>query len=194
MEVGVADESRPLPPDPRVVEFFEGVSLPALAVAAGIALLRFIGRFLEEGDPWRQLSAQALLYVGAFVAIAVSIWVRHRGGWCSARSRRRTSLYDSASSYGVCAPCFATARVYLHPCKGGHAGGAPGPACGDRADRNARAAQGAKQPRFAINSCSPSAVIRRRVGAAAGVLRRCSAGSNGAFVAIAALVWVRHRG
>jgi hypothetical protein len=63
----------PFHPDPRLVAFFEAISLPGLALVAGVALHRFIGRFLEEGDPRRQLIAQALLYAGAFVAIAVSI-------------------------------------------------------------------------------------------------------------------------
>jgi hypothetical protein len=48
-----------------MVAFFEAISLPALAVAAGVAHNRFIGRFLAEGDPRRHLIAQALLYAGA---------------------------------------------------------------------------------------------------------------------------------
>jgi hypothetical protein len=69
----------PFNPDPRIVAFFDAVALPALALAAGLALHRFIGRWLPEGDPRRQLIAQVLLYAGSFVLIAVSIWVRHRG-------------------------------------------------------------------------------------------------------------------
>jgi hypothetical protein len=68
----------PFHPDPLVVAFFDAVSLPALAVTAGLALHRLIGRFFAEGDPRRQPIAQVLLYAGAFVLIAVSIWVRHR--------------------------------------------------------------------------------------------------------------------
>jgi hypothetical protein len=41
-------------------------------------LRRFVGRFLPEGDPRRQLIAQAMLYGGTFIVIAVSVWLRHR--------------------------------------------------------------------------------------------------------------------
>jgi len=36
-----------------MVAFFEAASLPALAVAAGLAFRRFVGRFLAEDDPRR---------------------------------------------------------------------------------------------------------------------------------------------
>jgi len=66
-------------PDPRALVFFEMFSFLALAIAAGVALHRLIGRFFEESDPRRRLIAQVLLYAAAFVRIAVSIWARHRG-------------------------------------------------------------------------------------------------------------------
>jgi hypothetical protein len=54
------------------------VSITSLALVAGLMLRRFVGRFLPEGDPRRQLIAQAMLYGGTFIVIAVSVWLRHR--------------------------------------------------------------------------------------------------------------------
>jgi hypothetical protein len=39
---------------------FEAFALPSLALVAGLALRRFVGRFLEENDPRRQLIAYKL--------------------------------------------------------------------------------------------------------------------------------------
>jgi hypothetical protein len=65
-----------------------------------------------------------------------------------------------------------------HPRKGEHAGKTPAKACGDRAYRNARAAEGAKQPQFA-----PIIVRHRRliVGGSESrpATRRCSVVSCG---------------
>jgi hypothetical protein len=44
----------------------------------GLALRRLMGRYLPEDDPRRQLIAQAILYGGTFIVIAVSVWLRHR--------------------------------------------------------------------------------------------------------------------
>jgi hypothetical protein len=68
----------PFHPDPRVVVFSEMLALPSLALVAGLALRRFLSRWLPEDDPRRQLVAQALLYGGTFIVIAVSVWLRHR--------------------------------------------------------------------------------------------------------------------
>jgi hypothetical protein len=38
-----------------------------------------IDRFIAEGDPRRLYIAQAILYGGAFVIVALSVWLRHRG-------------------------------------------------------------------------------------------------------------------
>ena len=59
--------------DPRELVFVELLSFLALALGTGWAVHRLIGRLFEESDPRRQLIAQVLLYVGAFVAIAVTI-------------------------------------------------------------------------------------------------------------------------
>jgi hypothetical protein len=53
--------------------------ITAAALAVGLALRKLVDRFLDEDDPRRQLIAQALLYGGTFIVIAVSLWFRHRG-------------------------------------------------------------------------------------------------------------------
>ena len=68
----------PFHPDPRVLAIFTGFSLTAAALAVGLMLRKAIGRFLAEDDPRRQLIAQAMLYGGTFIVIAVSVWLRHR--------------------------------------------------------------------------------------------------------------------
>jgi hypothetical protein len=50
----------------------------AAAVVMGLALRKFLGRWLPEDDPRRQLIAQAMLYGGTFIVIAASVWLRHR--------------------------------------------------------------------------------------------------------------------
>jgi hypothetical protein len=69
----------PFHSDPRALVFVELLSFLAFAVGPGWAVYRLVGRLFEESDPRRQLIAQVLLYVGAFVAIAVTIWETHRG-------------------------------------------------------------------------------------------------------------------
>jgi hypothetical protein len=69
----------PFRPDPRVLVFLEGFTVTSIALAAELALRRFVGRWLPEGNPRRQLIAQAILYGGAFILVAVSVWLRHRG-------------------------------------------------------------------------------------------------------------------
>jgi hypothetical protein len=69
----------PFNPDARLVAVLWPLYVIAAALVAGLALRGFVGRWLLEGDPRRQLIAQVILYVGAFVVIAVSIWARHRG-------------------------------------------------------------------------------------------------------------------
>jgi hypothetical protein len=67
--------------DPRILTLFLPLVIAALGLAIGLTLRRLIDRFLDDSDPRRQLIAQAILYAGAFVVIAVSVWVRHRGGY-----------------------------------------------------------------------------------------------------------------
>jgi hypothetical protein len=64
----------PFNPDARLLAVLWPLYVIAAALVAGLALRRFVGRFLEEGDPRRQLISQAILYAGAFVEIAVSMW------------------------------------------------------------------------------------------------------------------------
>ena len=45
----------------------------SVALVLGLLLRRGVNRFLDEGDPRRQLIAQAVLYAGAFIVIAVSM-------------------------------------------------------------------------------------------------------------------------
>jgi hypothetical protein len=69
----------PFDPDPRLLGAFLALAVTAAAVVMGpLALRRLIGRYLPEGDPRRQLIAQAMLYGGTFIVIAVSVWLRHR--------------------------------------------------------------------------------------------------------------------
>jgi hypothetical protein len=64
---------RPFHPDPR------GFFLATAALAITRVLRRAVDRYFDEGGPRRQLIAQALLYGGAFVVIALSVLLRHRG-------------------------------------------------------------------------------------------------------------------
>ena len=68
----------PFDPDPRLLGAFLALAVTAAAVVMGLALRRLIGRYLPEDDPRRQLIAQAMLYGGTFIVIAVSVWLRHR--------------------------------------------------------------------------------------------------------------------
>jgi hypothetical protein len=69
----------PFHPDPRLLDVLWPLYVAAGALAIGLVLRNVVDRFLDEGDPRRQLIAQAVLYAGAFIVIAVSIWLRHRG-------------------------------------------------------------------------------------------------------------------
>jgi len=69
----------PFNPDARLLAVLWPLYVIAAALVAGLALRGFVGRWLLEGDPRRQLIAHMILYVGAFAVIAVSMWVRHRG-------------------------------------------------------------------------------------------------------------------
>jgi hypothetical protein len=68
----------PFHPDPRPLAIFEGFFLGAAALAIGFAFRRVVDRYLG-GDPRRQLIAQAVLYGGTFVVIALSLLLRRRG-------------------------------------------------------------------------------------------------------------------
>jgi hypothetical protein len=65
--------------NPRVRAILEPFYVAAGALALGLAPRRVIDRFLAEGDPRRLYIAQAILYGGAFVIVALSVWLRHRG-------------------------------------------------------------------------------------------------------------------
>jgi hypothetical protein len=52
--------------------------IAAAALGIGLALRSLIDRVLSEDDPRRFYVAQILLYGGTFIAIAVSVWLRHR--------------------------------------------------------------------------------------------------------------------
>jgi hypothetical protein len=69
----------PFNPTPAgMVALLAMFSITAVALAAGLALRRFLSRWLPADDPRRQLIAQVLLYGGTFIGIAVSVWLRHR--------------------------------------------------------------------------------------------------------------------
>ena len=68
----------PFDPDPRLLGAFLALAVTAAAVVMGLALRRLVGRYLPKNDPRRQLIAQAMLYGGTFIVIAVSVWLRHR--------------------------------------------------------------------------------------------------------------------
>jgi hypothetical protein len=68
----------PVDPDPRLLGAFLALVVTAVALAVGLALRRFLSRWLPEDDPRLQLIAQAMLYGGTFIVIAVSVWLRHR--------------------------------------------------------------------------------------------------------------------
>ena len=68
----------PFDPDPRLLGAFLAPAVTGAAVVMGLALRRLVGRYLPENDPRRQLIAQAMLYGGTFIVIAVSVWLRHR--------------------------------------------------------------------------------------------------------------------
>jgi hypothetical protein len=65
-------------PDPRLLGAFLALAVTAAAVTMSLALRRLIGRYLPEDDPRRQFIAQAMLYGGTFIVIAVSVRLRHR--------------------------------------------------------------------------------------------------------------------
>ena len=60
----------PFHPYPRLLYVLWFLYVGAGALAIGLVLRRVVARFLDEGDPRRQLIAQALLYGGTFVVIA----------------------------------------------------------------------------------------------------------------------------
>jgi DMSO reductase anchor subunit len=68
----------PFHPDPRILDLFAFFFITAGALAVGLVLRKALDRFLPEDDPRRQLIAQAMLYGGMFVVIALSVWLRHR--------------------------------------------------------------------------------------------------------------------
>jgi hypothetical protein len=41
-------------------------------------LRRIVDRYLAKNDPRRLYIAQAILYGGVFVLVALSVWLRHR--------------------------------------------------------------------------------------------------------------------
>jgi Kef-type K+ transport system membrane component KefB len=61
----------PFDPDPRLLGAFLALAVTAGAVVMGLALRTLIGRYMPEDDPRRQLIAQAMLYGGTFIVIAV---------------------------------------------------------------------------------------------------------------------------
>jgi uncharacterized membrane protein YcfT len=69
----------PFHPDPRLNAIVAPFAIASVALTLGLLLRRVVNRFLEEGDPRRQLIAQAILYGGTFVVIALSVQLRHRG-------------------------------------------------------------------------------------------------------------------
>jgi hypothetical protein len=69
----------PFRPDPRLNAIVAPFAIARVALTLGLLLRRVVNRFLEEGDPRRQLIAQAILYGWTFVVIALSVWLRHRG-------------------------------------------------------------------------------------------------------------------
>jgi hypothetical protein len=69
----------PFHPDPRLLNVLWPLYVAAGALAVGLALRRVVDRFLDEGDPRRQLLAQLILYGGLFIVLLVSAWMRHRG-------------------------------------------------------------------------------------------------------------------
>jgi hypothetical protein len=69
----------PFDPDPRVLAMLEPLDVLAAVPPIGLALRRVVVRFLAEGDPRLLHIAKAVLYGGAFIVIAVSLWfLRHR--------------------------------------------------------------------------------------------------------------------
>jgi len=71
-------ERRPIHLDPRVVTTFAPLFIAAAAVAVGLMLRSVVDRFLAEDHPRHFCIAQAPLYDGTFVIIAVSVCLRHR--------------------------------------------------------------------------------------------------------------------
>ena len=69
----------PFHPDPRLNAIVAPFAIASVALTLGLLLRRVVNRFLEEGDPRRQLIAQAILYGGTFVVIALMMWLRHGG-------------------------------------------------------------------------------------------------------------------
>jgi hypothetical protein len=71
-------ERHSLPSRPTRARAPRDVAITAASLAVGLALRRFLGRWLPEDDPRRQLIAQAMLSAGTFIVIAVSVWLRRR--------------------------------------------------------------------------------------------------------------------
>lgn len=65
----------PFRPDPRLNAIVAPFAIASVALTLGLLLRRVVHRFLEEGDPRPQLIAQAILYGGTFVVIALSVWL-----------------------------------------------------------------------------------------------------------------------
>lgn len=63
----------PFHPDARLNAIVAPFATVSVALVLGLLLRRGVNRFLDEGDPRRQLIAQAVLYAGAFIVIAVSM-------------------------------------------------------------------------------------------------------------------------
>jgi hypothetical protein len=61
----------PFHSDPRVLALLAMFAITAASLAVGLALRRFLSRWLPEDDPRRQLIAQAMLYGGTFVVRGV---------------------------------------------------------------------------------------------------------------------------
>ena len=63
---------------PRVLAMLEAFYVFAAALLVGLVLRRIVDRHLAKSDPRRLHIAQAILYGGVFVLVALSVWFRHR--------------------------------------------------------------------------------------------------------------------
>ena len=61
---------------PRLLAIFAPFFIAAAALAIGRAFRKVLDRFLEPDDTRRFYIAQALLYGGTFIAVAVSMFMR----------------------------------------------------------------------------------------------------------------------
>jgi hypothetical protein len=68
----------PFHPNARVLAMLEAFYVFAAALLVGLVLRRIVDRHLAKNDPRRLHIAQAILYGGVFVLVALSVWFRHR--------------------------------------------------------------------------------------------------------------------